>query len=408
MAEVLSRKVLIVAKGYPPDVGGVQTYSEYVARAYLRAGLEPVVISSRPGPRGWMLLDYPEGQVRLWNVGLGRQSLLFARMVLACRRVLREERFAYVHPTTWRPALAVAPFRGDLPMLLSVHGQEVLSTPRWMGGAMRHILRSADYLVAVSHVTLAAAFSALPDAPARGDWFAAFNGLSYEKEAAAYQRPARTSDMVRIYSFCRLAERKNISGALRALRLLRDRGIENFSYVIAGGGPLKAQIAQEIVALGLADKVSMAGYIDEAEIPERYRQCDLFLHPQTAPVGGSDLEGFGLAIADAMSFGALVVVGKDGGPADFVKDGSNGRVVDGEDVESIAAALQQMLTDPSRLDALAASGRSWALQNLSWDRHVATILAHVQGHGAAVMPDSLAKNPTLGDCSEMAQSMGAA
>ena len=371
-------QVLICAKGWPPDVGGVQTYSEYVARAYLKAGYAPVAISTRPGPRGWMMLDYPEGTVRLWNVGPGGQAVLFVRMLAAARRILAAERFAFLHPTTWRPALALAPFRRGRTTVLSVHGQEVLGMPAHLRPAMRAMLRGADVVVAVSRPTLAAARSVLPGG-GRGRWLAAFNGLSYEGEARGFQRVENRDGPVRLYSFCRLAKRKNISGALQALALVRARGIDNFTYEIAGGGPLKAQIAAEIAAFGLSDRVTMAGYVDEAEIAPRYRACDVFVHPQTAPEGGADIEGFGLAIADAMSFGALALVGKDGGPADFVHDGQNGLVVDGNDVEAIADALALAITDPARRLELAGAGRAFALETLSWDKHVAAILAALPG-----------------------------
>lgn len=377
------RQILICAKGWPPDVGGVQTYSEFVARAYLKAGFSPVAISSRPGARGWITVDYPEGTLRLWNVGTGRQVKLFGRMLMAARRTLACEDFLFVHPTTWRPALTLVPFRARLPMVLSVHGQEVLSTPAGLVGAMRHVLRSAQIVVAVSGSTLAAARTALPEG-GRGDWFAAFNGLSYAPEAKVFSRPEKPDETIRIYSFCRLAERKNISGGLRALSLLRDRGIANFRYTIAGSGPLKAAIAAEIQALGLSDLVTMTGYLQEDEIADRYKDCDIFLHPQTAPADGNDLEGFGLAIADAMSFGALALVGKAGGPADFVRDDVNGLVVDGEDIDQIALALAGVLTDPNRLARIAAEGRRWALENLSWDQHVATILEHLAAAGASL------------------------
>lgn len=382
------RQVLICAKGYPPDVGGVQTYSEFVARAYLKAGWQPVIISSRPGQIGWIHLAYPEGSARLMNVGTGKQAVLFLKMLGAARKLLRSERFAYVHPTTWRPALALAPWRGRLPMVLTVHGQEVLTAPKFLAPGMRAMLRAADLLVAVSNPTLDAARRALAGGRPGGHWIAAHNGLSYEEEARAWQRPAHDGGPVRLYSFCRLAERKNIVGALHALKIVRDQGVDNFTYEIAGGGPMKAEIATLIDTLGLSDKVTMAGYIDESEIAERYRKCDVFLHPQTAPRGGNDLEGFGLAIADAMSFGALAIVGSAGGPADFVTDDANGIVVDGDDTPAIAAAIAAVLRDSVLRERLAKSGRDWVLDHLSWDRHVAKILGGVAeltktGDGAA-------------------------
>lgn len=376
------QKILMCAKGYPPDVGGVQTYSEYVARAYLKAGMDVTIISSRPGKPGLEQLNYPEGRLRLFNVGEGKQHRLFARMLIQARALLAKERFDFVHPTTWRPALALAPWRGHVPMVLSVHGQEVLGMPTYLAVPMRYILRTTRLLVAVSRPTLQAARSALAGQTASGDWFHSHNGLSYEQEARDFLRPGRDpAAPVRIYSFCRLAERKNITGALRALRIVRDRGIDNFRYVIAGGGPMKAEIAALVTKLGLDDLVTMAGYIDESEIASRYQSSDIFLHPQTAPKDGADLEGFGLAIADAMSFGALAIVGSAGGPADFVTTEQNGIVVDGEDDKAIADAIYGVLTDEARLNHLATAGRHWTLQHLSWDHHVADILAHARTAG---------------------------
>lgn len=373
-----AKKILMCAIGWPPHVGGVQAYSEFVARAYLSAGFELTVIASRPGPRGWVDLQFPEGALRLWNVGEGRQATLFARMLMAARRIFAAERFDLVHPTTWRAALALTPFRKSSPLAVTVHGREVLIVPFWLRAMMRRTLRSAQVVAAVSNTTLAALKAAVPPAP-DNDWIAAFNGISYRAEALAHVREETQTGPIRLYSFCRLEERKNIIGALRAMRLLKDRGFSNFFYTIAGGGPLTSAIGAEIEALGLSDHVTMAGYIDEAEITARYAACDVFVHPQIAAAGGADIEGFGLVIADAMAFGALALVGEAGGPADFVKHNVNGLVVDGEDIEQIARALESVLTDRARLARLAAEGRRWALETLSWDRHVSAILHQVKG-----------------------------
>lgn len=365
------------AKAFPPDVGGVQTYSEYVARAYLKAGVTPVVVSRFDAPIGWHTLSYPEGELRLWNAGNGSQAVLFLRMLRANAKVLARERVDFVHPTTWRPAASVAPWRGKIPMVLSVHGQEVLSTPAYLEPVMRGMLSSADVVVAVSRPTLAAAEGALAGRSRRGSWLAAHNGLSYEPHAREFQ-PVWNEGPVCIYTFARLAERKNVQGSLRALRMLVDRGVTNFRYLIGGNGPMRKDLEALAAALGLSSQVEFLGYVAEEDIPGRYKAADIFLHPQTAPQGGKDLEGFGLAIADSMSFGAVAVVGSAGGPADFVTDDVNGLVVDGEDVSAIAGALERLLVDGAVRRRLSAAGRAWVLENLSWDRHAGKILGAVE------------------------------
>ena len=254
------QKVLIYAKAFPPDVGGVQTYSEYAARAYLKAGLTPVVISSFAGPRGWLERHYPEGDLRLYNVGTGSQALIFLCMFLAAGDLMHRERFAFVHSTTWRPSVAIIPWLGDIPLVLTVHGREVFNTGSVLGGLMKTAFRRASVVVAVSRPTLKAAQTALPTSSKVGRWLWVHNGLSYADAAKAYVRPARAPGPVRIYSFCRLVERKNLHRALEAMRKLIEMGVTNFEYVVAGDGPMRAQLEGLAIDLGLGGKVRFIGY----------------------------------------------------------------------------------------------------------------------------------------------------
>ena len=382
-------KLLIVAKAYPPDVGGVQSYSEFIARAYRARGIEPVVVSSWEGPRGWHVRDYPEGPVRIFNTGMASQPVVLARMIVACARLRLTERFDVLHPTTWRVALAIWPFRGRTPTVLTVHGQEVLNFPAVLKSAMSGVLASADLVITVSNATMQVAKGALHGRRARGEWQVDFNGLSYLDQARAFERPARAPDApVRILSFARLAERKNIAGCLDALAQLRDQGVTNFEYTIAGTGPLRDKIAAQIVRLGLSDRARMTGYVADEDIADLYRNADVFLHPQTASTTGRDLEGFGLAIADAISFGAAAIVGEAGGPPDFVRDGERGLVVDGNETDQIVAALRAVLTEPATRQRLARDGRAWCLENLSWQRHVDQVIAALKTRGALAVPQN--------------------
>ena len=93
-------KVLVIAKAFPPEVGGVESYSEFIARAYLKANVTPTVISQFKGRRGWHEINYPEGKIRVYNVGPGSQFRVFLRMRRACSSILSREKFDFLHPTT--------------------------------------------------------------------------------------------------------------------------------------------------------------------------------------------------------------------------------------------------------------------------------------------------------------------
>lgn len=369
------QRVLVVAKAYPPEVGGVESYSEHVARAYLARGLEPIVVTSWKGALGWHDIRYPEGVIRILNVGASSQPIVFIRLFLVCTYIRLMQKFDFIHATTWRPALAVMPFRALTPIVLTVHGQEVFTCPKVQRFAMNWVLGKADLIITVSDSILKIAKEVVAKANVRGEWRVCYNGLSYLDEARNHVRPVQPPDeTIQILSFCRLVERKNIAGCLVALAQLRDVGVTNFSYTIAGTGPLELDIKAQIRALGLQGVVKMTGYVKEHDIINLYRDADIFLHPQVSTREGRDLEGFGLVIADAMSFGAAVIVGKEGGPADFVAHGERGLVVDGGDFDAVAVAVDLLLLQPELRQRLAQEGRNWCLANLSWDRHVGQIL----------------------------------
>lgn len=372
-------RVFLVAKAYPPVVGGVESYSELIARAYVRHGATPIILSSWEGQRGWHDLAYPEGIIRVFNVGMASQPVVFARLVAACGRIRFTQKFDFIHATTWRPALALLPWFWPQKKVLTVHGQEVLNFPAILKHWMIWVLRTFDLVETVSQSTMHAAKGALEGARPRGIWEVNFNGLSFPEEAAAFNRPVRSTELpVRILSFARLAKRKNFHRCLQALSKLRDSGITNFHYTIAGTGPLKSEIENLIKELDMSNFVTMLGYVDDVDITGLYRNADIFLHPQTAAENHKDLEGFGLAIADSISFGCAAVVGKDGGPSDFVLHEERGLVVDGYDIDMIAEALERLITQPELQARLSSKGRQWCLENLSWDRHISQVIQSIE------------------------------
>ncbi|WP_125076472.1 glycosyltransferase family 4 protein [Pseudoxanthomonas sp. SGT-18] len=367
--------ILIIAMGYPPVAGGVETYSEEVARAYLRKGLIPIVITKTFGERGWREVTYSEGRIRLYNTGRVSQPVAFARMLWQCANLLCRRSFEFIHATTWRPALAALMFSRRTSLILTVHGREVLNYPFFLKRPMIEVLRRANVVVTVSSATMGIARAALHGANPNGKWVVAFNGITHPTEARAHERRldnGRTT--VRLLSLSRLVPRKNVQGCITALAELRAEGLSNFEYWIGGRGPMLEDLRQAVADAGLEEQVRFLGYVEDADVPELYKWCDVFLHPQTHVGQGNDFEGFGLVIADAMSFGCAVLAGEAGGPKEFVKDGVRGLVVDGLDSVALKAALRELLTDPQLRQRLGASARDFALRNLSWDEHVDRIL----------------------------------
>jgi phosphatidylinositol alpha-1,6-mannosyltransferase len=370
---------LLIAKAYPPVVGGIETYSEEVARAYLARGISVTVVTQTEGAASRSERLYPEGRVQLYNTGPGRQAVVFLRLLFILRRLLARQRFDMVHVTTWRPALALLPWRRQCPMVVTVHGREVLNYPFFLKRPMIEVLRRADILVTVSSATMAVAREALFGHTARGIWKVALNGISFPDAARSSTHvPSLENSPVQLLTLARHVPRKNIDGCLRALAALRDEGLR-FNYLVAGRGPMHEALKSLVRELGLDNTVTFLGYVPDSALPDLYRKSDVFLHPQTNVGDGNDFEGFGLVIADAMSFGCAVLAGVAGGPRDFICDRQTGILVDGLDQDAITAAIRELILDAVLRKRIADAGRSYALKQLSWNNHIDVILSGVSG-----------------------------
>ena len=363
--------IMLLAKGFPPTSGGVERYSEEVARQYLVLGYEVVVLTQTEGPRGWQTRHYPEGDLRLYNTGTGSQLRVFLNLQRIWLSNAVRRRPAFVHATTWRVAIPTLVTAWRQPLVLTVHGREVLNTPTTLRPLLKMVLRNAKVVATVSNATASALVEACR-AVEKERIVVAPNGLSYTPPERRKSGPLPGAP-VRILTVARLVKRKNIQSCIEALGELRDE-LAPFKYIITGTGPMRAELEELIKKSHLEDVVEMSGYVADERIPELYSEADIFLHPQTHIGEGNDFEGFGLVIADAMSFGCTVLAGIDGGPRDFVTDGRTGLLVDGTDSRAVRDSIRRLVRESDERERLGRAGQEYVLEHLSWARHVSIIV----------------------------------
>lgn len=364
-------RIWVMAKGYAPDEGGMQTYARGVAEAYARAGAAVTVFTQTSvGPRRERI-----GAVMLVDVGAGKSPLVPFRFLSAMRR---ERKLTgapdYTHATTWRTS--VPPMLMGLSYVTSFHGREFMYGEGTTLAVMRRVARRARGFLAVSHYSAGRLAARL--GPGFPEPQVAWNGLSDEPDPDA-PPPAKYSAAHRgiplIFSLCRLEARKNIAGAVRACGVARDAG-HLFRYVIGGRGPELDAIIRLVRELRLEDCIEVAGFVESKRVEQLYREADIFLHPQIEVDDGRDFEGFGIAIADAMVTGTAVIAGIEGGARELIEDGIDGFSVDGRDPDAVSRALDRLLREPALRDSIGKAARARALSLFTWDRHIALVASH--------------------------------
>ncbi|HEX6492109.1 MAG TPA: glycosyltransferase [Candidatus Dormibacteraeota bacterium] len=160
-----------------------------------------------------------------------------------------------------------------------------------------------------------------------------------------------------VVSVGRLVEKKGFDDLLRAVALLRDRGVR-LHCEIHGDGPCRAELEALRDRLGLAGVVDLPGARTQAELLGVYQRADVFaLTPRVMDDG--DRDGIPNVLVEAMACGVPVVSTRSGGVEELVTAGADGLLAPAGDVDAIAARLEELLVDPGlrrRLgDAAAAS-----------------------------------------------------
>lgn len=127
--------------------------------------------------------------------------------------------------------------------------------------------------------------------------------------------------------------------------------------VVVGDGPERVSAGQKARELGLSESVCFLG--NRVKFIELLKQADAFMLT-------SEIESFGLAALEAMSCGVPVLGYRVGGLPEVV-DERSGVLVPPFDLDALAQAAVELLSDGARRDTLARDARSRALASFKRD-----------------------------------------
>ena len=134
---------------------------------------------------------------------------------------------------------------------------------------------------------------------------------------------------------------------------------------IVGDGPERAALEHRARSLGVADKVQFRGFIARDELERSLTGCDALLLPAVVDAKG-DVEGLGVVLLEAMSFGKPVIASAAGGIPDIVRPGENGLLVPPGDANALAAAIECLARDPELVRRLGEGAGRDVRANFSW------------------------------------------
>ena len=176
-------------------------------------------------------------------------------------------------------------------------------------------------------------------------------------------------------------ERREAALVAFAGRYETAKGVPDLMTAIAGLAPSMPELRLECAGsgdmataaawartFGVAERVTLRGWIDAAERDRLLSRASVFVLPSHA-------EGMPISVLEAMAAGCPVIATAVGGVPDLIVDGVNGLLVPAGDAEALALAIHRVLRDPALAAQLSRAGRETVLRRFAPERSLAPLEA---------------------------------
>ncbi len=365
-------RVALLTREYPPEVyGGAGVHVTYLARelaplvdvtVHCQGADRPDAVAHRP----WDLLADANQALRVVSTDLSMAAALSTPGSSA----------QLVHSHTWYANLAghLAAMLYDIPHVMTMHSLEALRPwkAEQLGGGYavstwceRTAASSAAAVVAVSDGMRADILSAYPEIPTERVRVIR-NGIDtneYRPDPQTWVLTRYGIDPGRPYVIFvgRITRQKGVPVLLRAASgLIPDAQL----VLLAGAADTPEQLA-EVTELVDGLRANRSGILWIPEMLPKPEVIQLLTHA-TVFACPSIYEPLGIVNLEAMACGTAVVGSRTGGIPEVVAEGETGLLVPVGEPEPLAEALNTLLRDPDRADAMGQAGRKRAVSEFGW------------------------------------------
>ena len=362
-AAVLPRKIRVLIVTDEMEVGGTQRQIVHMVLGHDRSRFEPTVLYFR-NPS--FFVDQLE-QAGVPVLHVNKQTRIDPGFVLRLRQTVLAGDFDVMHcfaltGELWGAVVhALLPFKRR-PVLLS----SIRNTYDWARPLHRSIkqwvMRRSWQVVANSEAGAQSAQRSMKLPP--GIIRVIYNGVTVPEAApqaalAVRARLGFNAHTPLVLFVGRLVEQKDVATLIRAMgRLFRPQT----QLAIAGDGPLRPTLENQVALLGLGEHVHFLGQRDDTAA--LMAAADMVVLP-------SLVEGLSNVILEGMMIGRAVIASRTGGNVELVEHERTGLLFEVGDDAALASCIQHLIDNPEQRNKLGLAARDKAMQCFSMPAMVA-------------------------------------
>ncbi|NGP76779.1 glycosyltransferase family 4 protein [Balneolaceae bacterium YR4-1] len=372
-------RLLLVTQDFPPNTGGIETYSFELAKRFVTsveffAVIAPTHEDADAFDRK---LSFPVYRIPVKN------SLLPLVAPFCVIYFMFKNKFDTAFHTQWQTSFAsVLSRKAGYPkhIYVAAHARELLLRPfngdnGWLSEKLHSIrkklFKSIDGFFPVSNYTASLLHN---DGVPQSDTYVVGNGTDPEvfkpKNTATLAEELDIGNKKVILSICRLVPRKGLDLVVEAMQQIVLSN-EDVTYLIGGTGPDEGRLRALVTDLGLNDHIRFLGRIPDEKMASYYSMADVFVMP--AGNNPPDVEGFGIVFLEANACETVVIGSRTGGIPDAVIHGETGYLIENKNVEQLIDSLLKLLNNEELANQMGKKGRERILREATWD-HVSDSL----------------------------------
>ncbi|CAN5912290.1 hypothetical protein BH11VER1_BH11VER1_18430 [soil metagenome] len=175
----------------------------------------------------------------------------------------------------------------------------------------------------------------------------------------------------RFLQSCRFIGKKGLDTTLRAFAIIHQQH-PKAQLVLAGDGPLRAELEKLAQELSIANAVKFPGFLTQNQLRDEVYRSHFFLHPSRT-TGDGNREGIPNAMLEAMASGAAIIATKHGGIPEAVTHRESGLLVDENDYEALAKETLTLMNAPDTARIITAQGRHSIERNFDRQQNIALL-----------------------------------
>jgi D-inositol-3-phosphate glycosyltransferase len=375
-------RILQVSPYYHPHAGGVESHVRAISAELARLGHEVTVLTSRYDH----ILPEEERRDGVRVVRAPTRGVVWNTPIDAgVRRLVRELPADVVHAHYPPPLTAYYVARGlrdrSVPLCLTYHCDLYLSGPfgRVATSVYERLLLPATFRRVDRFIVHTRSYGATSRALRGRPLTIIPSSVDLDRFRPGPADPAlRTRlglDGRRILAFTgRLVPHKGLDALLRALPLLP----REVSLLLIGRGPRLPALVASARRLDVEDRVVFCPSVTDEELPGFLRLAEVFVFPSQ-----NRLEGFGLAVAEAMAVGLPVIIADMPGVREVIEPGREGLLAEPMLPSDVAEKIRRLLDDDDRRQAMGVAARARAESRYSVTRIAEELLTAYRAPPAA-------------------------